>query len=289
MGEKRTRPQEAQPKRSPSFRTTPLKDNARIRVSPPPDLTLTGLFNHAFDRGAGQMARAGVAEPWTVHALEAAFDALSRSVSTRSIENWRSGSALPSARNIHVLARIFSGGDAQLQGVWLDALIAARERTPKTETAAQAGDDTPAPEPPTRSRLPRAAAALLGLVGLAVAGLALWPAPAPPRVSDIRFCTDAGFDAQAKRCSRARERFPAGTTLIHVSFESEGVADGQPFERRWYRDGEMFLSRDGFFDDAWEDWTWLRNPNGHDPGRYHLRIIIDGRVATAGFTVEGAE
>lgn len=54
---------------------------------------------------------------------------------------------------------------------------------------------------------------------------------------------------------------------------------------RWYKEGQEFLTKDGYIDAAWEDYTWLQNPDGHDERKYNLRIIVDKKVTTGTFFV----
>ena len=221
---------------------------------------------------------------------------------------------MPNRRNILLLADIFGNRSDAARHLWMNRFTRFEAAAEGVEDAA--GDTAAAPERNADteevmsmvlhdsrqaqfrlallSAVSAAAAGVLGFLFLrsSVPGFQLSPAytvtaSSPSGViTDVRFCTDAGFDDTVDRCRVSRKRFPEGTKLIHVSFEADGVPEGQPFERRWYRDGQMFLQRDGFFDEVWTNWTWLRNPEGHPPGQYHLRLVVDGDVTTAGFVVE---
>jgi len=248
--------------------------------------------------------RDGRPDPWTSEQMEAAFLTVNRTVSIKTIENWRAGRVLPSPRNIILLAEIFSGNDLNRRGAWLSRLTEsvnlskANLKTIEPAVVTEEEADThSAPTPPqqksSRLLLGMGLGAILtaGLVGMTsgkVQSFQSFLKTDPPTVTDIRFCTEANFDREIKRCRLHEPRFPAGTKLIHVSFETQNVPYGQPFSRRWYRDGQLFIERDGFFDEAWENWTWIREgeDGDHLPGNYVLRIIIDGQVTTGTFRID---
>lgn len=58
-----------------------------------------------------------------------------------------------------------------------------------------------------------------------------------------------------------------------------------PFERSWYGGGQMFKTKDGFYDEVWEGWTFLYNPKTHDSGDYVMRVIVNNRSETGSFKV----
>ena len=243
------------------------------------------LFLWAWDMGAGRnRSREGLPVPWTAEGLEAAFAEAGREVSLRTVENWRSGATVPNRRNRLALAGLFAGRDRTVEGAWMEAL-AGRPWTPpaEVETTSDAEPEAISGTVSVARRpwvAPAGAAALL-----VVGGVWLWQvSDAEPTVTELRVCAPEDFNEATLRCPAHQDVFAAGTREVRVSFEAS-PPEGTPFERRWYRNGRMFLSRDGFFDAAWENWTWLRNPDGHDPGTYHLRIVVDGEVATAEFEV----
>lgn len=134
-----------------------------------------------------------------------------------------------------------------------------------------------------------AAGTLLGIgVGRYVTPIPDARASAPQAqdvAQDIRFCTREQFSDYAKKCLNTMTMFPKGTTDIYVSFSLISVAPGERFERQWFRNGEKFKSKHGFNDDAWKGYTYLINPNGHDPGYYAMRVIAKDQVSTGTFTV----
>ena len=221
--------------------------------------------------------------PWTAEGLEAAFAEAGREVSLRTVENWRSGATVPNRRNRLVLAGLFGGRDRAVEAAWMEGLAGRPWTAPaEVEMPSDAEPETAAGTAASARKPwvgPAVAAALL------TGGVWLWRASgAEPVVTELRVCAPEDFDEAILRCPAHQDVFAAGTREVRVSFEAS-PPEGTPFERRWYRDGRMFLLRDGFFDAAWENWTWLRNSEGHDPGTYHLRIVVDGEVATAEFEV----
>lgn len=45
------------------------------------------------------------------------------------------------------------------------------------------------------------------------------------------------------------------------------------------------MDADEFFDETWQNYTWLFNTNGHDVGEYSMRIILSDTVFTGQFTL----
>ena len=279
------------------MRGKPLKKQETKRLEPVASDDFAVLFRHGYDRGAGRILDPqGIARPWTVLDLEAAFDALGRDISIKTLENWRAGRTVPNRRNMHALARIFSGHDKVLANRWLDALLASRIGDTISGNESGKGIDARTEgKARHKAQAPRAIGRTAGLavatvVGLLALGGGAWLAAIrtpEPDIHTLRFCTEADFDRAAQRCRADRRLFAEGTDLIHVSFETNDMPPRQPFTRTWYREGSAFLSRDGFFDEVWNNWTWIGNPNGHDAGTYHLRIVVDGKVTTESFRVEG--
>lgn len=276
---------------------------------PPEDGPFLDVFRFAWDAGVGNHLEDERPIPWTTGALEAAFESRNRDVSIKSIENWRSGKTLPSRKNIILLADIFSGSDRQHREAWLDCLIGSLlTQSPDTNDSLDAkGPETQAHDADVsnttqiqsgksaqKKELSKKSIAglafcvgALAFVAMSATGTSLSKPFSQKKITDIRFCTDANFDTEIKRCTAHQSNFPKGTALIHVSFESN-VPYGQAFSRRWYRDGRLFIEKDGFFDEAWENWTWIRDTtdDGNLPGDYVLRIIIDDKVTTGTFTVD---
>ena len=246
--------------------------------------------------GIGNQMDDGHPVPWTVGQMETAFEDISRPVSAKSLENWRAGNSRPLPRNLVSLADIVSGGDVRLRDQWLEALSsAARDKEPLGKMAEPKHRAPEINEDKSETILsPKfSKMAILGgaIAAICLAGLA-WLAgtqwakrsQTPSVVTDMRFCTEPQFNFETKRCLIDEPVIPAKTKIIYVSFEADPPY-GTPFERRWYRDGRQFIERDGFFDEAWENWTWINQDDGLLPGDYVLRVIIDGRTTTHGFTL----
>ena len=219
--------------------------------------------------------------------LEDRFYELGYEIDKRTIQNWLAGNNKPSARNLHRLARVVSNDDAGFKKLWRDAFTIAKVSKPKPDPNIepdQVISKTQEKETPKFKYLPWLVGGLVVIILLTLSAL-LIALRQPPviKVTNLKFCDEARFDRTAKTFTTNVSQFPAGTSLIFVSFNMPDAPEGQPFERRWYRDGQLFLSKSGFNDSAWEDYTWIKNPNGHDHGKYVLRIIVNGRVTTGSF------
>ena len=235
--------------------------------------------------------------PWTISQMEAAFEAINRPVSAKTLENWRAGNSRPLPRNLVSLADIVSGGDKRKRDLWLETLSRAAQNrdtfkdvTEKNASERQVRPETTGPADASKHSKQRlwltTCAAVLASAGIAWFVTSAWHdrSQISNVVTEMRFCSETHFDKATKRCRIDEPVFPATTDMIYVSFEADPPY-GTPFERRWYRDGVKFIERDGFFDQAWENWTWINQDDGLLPGDYVLRVIIDGRTATHGFTI----
>ena len=117
--------------------------------NPPKSDDFEELLRFAWDHGCGnRLTDVRDPQPWTYESLEEAFDSFNRSVDPRTIQNWLSGKNLPSRRNIYVLSRIFSRGNAELKREWMDALIAARQATKKRKSTTVTVISQPKPADP---------------------------------------------------------------------------------------------------------------------------------------------
>ncbi|WP_298362552.1 hypothetical protein [uncultured Litoreibacter sp.] len=133
---------------------------------------------------------------------------------------------------------------------------------------------------------------LFKAVGLVLLSLAIYIFAVPfgesdpkIKISDIRFCSYNTFSAYKKSCLSSKTHFPAGTQKVYVSFQTDNIHYGEPFSRRWYRNGEKWLERNDFFDDTWQNYTWIHNQHGHDHGEYSMRIIVGDQVFSGKFTL----
>jgi TolB-like protein len=92
--------------------------------NPPESDNFADLFHYLWNHGLGKpFNRDGIPSPWTSEDMEHAFESFGKPISIRTIQHWRSGRFLPSRKNMHILARIISGGDDVLKQKWSDALI----------------------------------------------------------------------------------------------------------------------------------------------------------------------
>lgn len=268
-----------------------MKRNKVFLRNPPEGLSFKELFRFIWLQGIGnKLDEQGEPQPWNDAALEDRFYELGYEIDKRSIQNWLAGNNKPSSKNLHKLARIVSNDDPGFKRLWRDAFTLANVSNSKSELELSNPDTKPVPIPaeaPKRAKIntvPFLLGGTLFLSLLTLVSVLITSQQAPLiEVTNLKFCDEARFDRTAKVCTTNVSHFPAGTTLVFVSFNMPNAPEGQPFERRWYREGQMFLSKDGFMDAAWEDYTWIENPNGHDHGKYDLRIIVNGRVTTGSF------
>lgn len=99
---------------------------------PPDSENFADLFHYLWNHGLGKpLNRDGIPSPWTSEDMEHAFESFGKPISIRTIQHWRSGRFLPSRSNMHILARIISGGDDVLKQKWSDALISTLNREKK--------------------------------------------------------------------------------------------------------------------------------------------------------------
>lgn len=269
-----------------------MNKNKVFLRAPPNILGFQELFRFIWLQGIGnKFDRHGEPKPWTDESLEDRFYELDYEIDKRTIQNWLSGKNKPSPKNLHKLARVVSNDDAGLKILWRDAFTMASVSKQKTKnlstepTLIQMADKS---DVGSKHKIrSRALISILGFIGLlSISTVSMKSRKLPViEVTNLKFCNKALFDRTAKLCKTNVSNFPVGTSLIFVSFNMPNATMGQPFDRKWYRDGQKFAEREGFIDSAWENYTWLENSNGHDAGKYDLRIIVNGRVTTGSFFV----
>lgn len=270
-----------------------MKNNKVFLREPPKNLDFQEMFRFIWLQGVGNIRdEHGEPKPWTDASLEDRFYELAYEIDKRTIQNWLSGKNKPSAKNLHRLARVVSNDDAGFKRLWRDAFtmsnVFKEKRSIETEKTV-----VPIKEPSRNAlvqkelKLQRWLIVSFGLISFLVLIALLINLRQSPviEVTNLKFCDEARFDSSSKVCTTNVLHFAAETSLIFVSFNMPDAPEGQPFERKWYREGQLFLSKSGYIDPAWEDYTWLKNPNGHDQGKYDLRIIVNGRVTTGSFLV----
>ena len=103
-----------------------MKNNTKINFrSPPEDACFDEIFGYFWNHGVGnRFDKDGDPQPWTPETLEAACEFAGKPVDKRTIQNWRSGKNKPGRRNMHVLAKVASGGDEHRRRAWADQFIA---------------------------------------------------------------------------------------------------------------------------------------------------------------------
>ncbi len=256
-------------------------------VAPPPQgASFWELFDFMWVRGLGNELHAdGTSQSWTATSLEIAFDG---SPDKRSIENWHSRAHMPSPDNLRKVSALISGGDDALRKDWYEALIDARKdaKRKEKEQPSVAIDNPPAPEvaKPTGKHL--TFAALGGAAVLALGGIMLMQsASAGPYVENMRICDAAYFDTEVNKCTKHVDVYVHGVDEVFLSFDFNGVAHGEPFERWWIHNGERVAGRTSFNYEAWPGYTFWR-PGVLQVGTYVVRLVVDGEVTTQTFYVQ---
>lgn len=268
-----------------------MKNKGIFLRNPPEELNFSKLFRFIWVQGIGNtLDQYGEPQPWTDGGLENRFYEFGYEIDKRTIQNWLAGNNQPSAKNLHRLARIVSNDEADFKTVWRDALTMTsvlREKNQSHNAVKATKDTTSKIKGKTPSALATKIIIAMGIVGAVIAWVILYSPTQTSQiqVTNLKFCDEVRFDRTAKICKTNVTHFPEGIKLIFVSFGMPDAPEGQPFERRWYRNGQMFLERDGFKDAVWEDYTWLGNEKGHDNGKFDLRIIVNGEVTTGSFFV----
>jgi len=230
--------------------------------------------------------------PWTASALA---DILDQTPSETSILNWRKRKHLPKQGQIQRLCRVLFEDDPHIRKAWSSALIETRR---EEELLRKQEKKLTEPVGASVSNIAGAAVAMNASqvdVGTAekadtIHKLSMWPllticlvvllsfmffvgrsnnqakTVPEPSVHNIQFCPELDFSQKRLSCNSHQSHFPAGTQKIYVSFETNDIPYGLAFSRRWYRNGEKFMERNDFFDETWQNYTWLFNTNGHDAG-----------------------
>lgn len=270
-----------------------LKNNKVFLREPPHDKNFNELFKFFWVQGIGnKLDKDGQPTPWGYSSLVDRFDDFNYQIDERTIQNWLAGNNKPNAKNLHKLARIVSNDSVGFKKQWRDAFTEAvtQKPSPKPHTEQEKIQAVANKLEPKSSKLKatRYIPIVLGAGVMFSLILAVFysnqPSTKPEiEVTNLKFCDEARFDRTQKICTTNVSHFPAETSLIFVSFNMPNAPDGQPFERRWYREGQMFAAREGFADSAWEGYTWLQNKNGHDHGKYDLRIVVNGRATSSSF------
>ena len=262
-------------------------------LQPPKKYEFHDLFKYIWMHGIGNyFNRTGEPTPWTDVALENRFAELGYSIDKRTIQHWRTGNYRPNLKNIHALAKVVAADESGRKQIWANALI--ESLAIKAEVIAIASKQAskwhggePSKNIGSVKRLQWPSISIFfGLLLLLT--LLIWVYSQKKSaiiVTDLKFCDEKRFSRELKICITNVSHYPEGTKLIFTCFKLTGASEGQPFERRWYREGQEFIRKDGFYDNAWEDFTWLLDENSLEVGRYDLRIVINKKATTGTFYV----
>jgi hypothetical protein len=106
-----------------------------------------------------------------------------------------------------------------------------------------------------------------------------------PYISKLYVCDQNSFENGQNACGECASHFAVGIQKIFLSFMFHNMPTGKKYKRSWYRNGEQFVEKTDFYDDAWPGYTYLWNESGHDLGDYTVRITVDEKIATVRFTV----
>lgn len=281
---------------------------------PPLDCDFWELFDYFWDNGVGNnVTEEGDPQPWTTEAFALALDS---EPSTTSVGNWRSRKHLPRKEQIQRFCRILFIDEPSLRKAWSSVLIKARreeELLRKIQKKEVKIDETSTTfDESSEDATGTTASEHVGETtqeasSIGTEGVALWRAlyiavllsvlfflfrsndqfhsRAELSVYNIRFCLEQEFSQRRLSCNANQSHFPEGTQKVYVSFETDNIPHGLAFSRRWYRNSDKFMERNDFFDETWQNYTWLYNKNGHDTGEYSMRIIMEDQVFTGEFTL----
>jgi len=94
----------------------------------------------------------------------------------------------------------------------------------------------------------------------------------------ISFCVQ--IDAN-NRCVSPTSSLPTGTRKFYISWEYKGIPLGAVFERRWYRDGQMFRQVNDVWGNGWNsptgvEYTFLDNGVAFPLAEYRVELYING-------------
>jgi len=113
------------------------------------------------------------------------------------------------------------------------------------------------------------------------------PTPTGPNIGEIIFTSELGEDGQP---INPGDTFTGGVTQIHAFFSYQGMVDGMPWERRWYRDGNKAAGGSGLWDAGAEGVYRLSLNSGGQPldaGVWKLEIYVNERLMRTGtFMIE---
>jgi len=266
--------------------------NKNIQNPPDEVMSFKNLINYIWDHGLGnRLTPDAVPMPWKPETFESAFFDIGFDVDIRSFQNWRGGVHKADRKNIHAIARVVSGGDPHIQKEWAIKLIDA----PKIDESDINSDSKGKIEKFSQKSNFKD---LFFKYRLFITGLVLGQIPllavilfsyssgrGQTTITDLKFCDEAGFSKTAMKCHNPASHFPSGTGRIYVSFDFNNSYMGQPFERRWYQNSEMFLSKKSFNDTAWPGYTFISQEDGMKDAKYDLRVIVDDSTTTKSFIV----
>jgi Tol biopolymer transport system component len=154
----------------------------------------------------------------------------------------------------------------------------AKKTVEPTKTPTQAiveSTATPTPEP---TATPESELPAITPPSIAIGG--------KPIIGPITFATGV---ADGKPVG-AGDTFPSDVTEIHAFFDYEGMADGDPWERRWYQNGEDVGGGSGAWDGGESGTYDLSLSNNGEPlgaGDWKLELYVNGELAQSGtFVIE---
>ncbi len=118
-----------------------------------------------------------------------------------------------------------------------------------------------------------------------------------PSFGKVSFCLEDELNREARHCKVAHVTFTGQVERVYVSWIYDGVYVGMEFSRKWYRDNQLILPREGIWDgEAWRtdgssEYTWLDaavfGQKCFPSGSYTVELYIDDRLVQRGnFTIQ---
>lgn len=257
------------------------------------------LIRHILDFGLGkELDKEGLPQMWQKQEFSERAN-----LGSGTLDFWLEGKHLPNRESIRKLSIFIANGDKRVYKSWVDAFRKAAQSSNSSKKAETCKEDSLTTSSQIKHNETRNQVGLnpihwlllsILLVALPFAGYVFLATNKKTTLEDnqtvvfnLATCSEAEFSKELKVCTKESSRFPNGTKLIYISFNTHGHSPGQKFTRYWYHNGELFFSKDSYFDEVWKDWTYIGHQLLRGEGEYSLRIVTQDRaIANAIFHIE---